>query len=117
MANTPNRPPGRSIKNLRMVWSFALRYPGHIAVAMLALLVAAGATSGVPYAFKLIIDKGFAAKPRGHQTHQFTAGDLDGLARRQGRGSIQVIDAAGGAVSLKQLVNCVSCTRFHLGKF
>ncbi len=44
-----------------MVWSFALRYPGHIAVAALALLVAAAATSGVPYAFKLIIDKGFAS--------------------------------------------------------
>ena len=56
----PNRPKGRSIKNLRMVWSFALGYPGHIAVAALALLVAAGATSGIPYAFKLIIDKGFA---------------------------------------------------------
>src|SRR5206468_8952838 len=58
---TANRPKGRSIKDLRMVWSFALRYPGHIAVAALALLVAAGATSGVPYAFKLIIDKGFAS--------------------------------------------------------
>src|SRR3954451_6104840 len=61
MAGPPiNRPKGRSIKNLRMVWGFALRYPGHIAIAVLALLVAAGATSGVPYAFKLIIDKGFA---------------------------------------------------------
>jgi ATP-binding cassette subfamily B protein len=60
MASRPNRPKGRSIKNLRMVWSFALRYPGHIAVAALALLFAAAATSGVPYAFKLIIDKGFA---------------------------------------------------------
>ena len=58
--NAGNRPKGRSIRNLRMVWGFALRYPGHIAVAALALLVAAGATSGVPYAFKLIIDKGFA---------------------------------------------------------
>src|SRR6478735_945972 len=56
-----NRPKGRSIKNLRMVWGFAVRYPGHIAVAALALLFAAAATSGVPYAFKLIIDKGFAA--------------------------------------------------------
>lgn len=44
-----------------MVWSFALRYPGHIAIAALALLVAAAATSGVPYAFKLIIDKGFGS--------------------------------------------------------
>src|SRR3954468_10716295 len=59
MANLPNRPKGRSIRNLRVVWGFALRYPGHIAVAALALLVAAAATSGVPYAFKLIIDKGF----------------------------------------------------------
>src|SRR6476661_5539467 len=58
---TANRPKGRSIRNLRMVWSFALKYPGHIAVAALALLVAAAATSGVPYAFKLIIDKGFAS--------------------------------------------------------
>jgi len=61
MANIPNRPKGRSIRSLRTVWGFALRYPAHIAVAAAALLVAAAATSGVPYAFKLIIDKGFAA--------------------------------------------------------
>src|SRR6187549_3650939 len=60
MAINANRPKGRSLSDLKMVWSFALRYPGHIAVAALALLVAAAATSGVPYAFKLIIDKGFA---------------------------------------------------------
>src|SRR3954452_13427907 len=60
MASNASRPKGRSIKNLRMVWGFALRYPGHIAIAALALLVAAAATSGVPYAFKLTIDKGFA---------------------------------------------------------
>jgi ATP-binding cassette subfamily B protein len=42
-----------------MVWGFTSRYPGHIAIAALALLIAAAATSGVPYAFKLIIDKGF----------------------------------------------------------
>src|SRR5919106_1717765 len=61
MASTPNRPPGRSLKDLRMVWAFAARYPGRIAIAGLALLIAAAATSGVPYAFKLIIDKGFAS--------------------------------------------------------
>ena len=62
MAVSPaNRPRGRSLKDLRMVWGFAARYPGHIAIAALALLVAAAATSGVPYAFKLIIDKGFGA--------------------------------------------------------
>src|SRR5688500_11015923 len=54
-------PPGkRSLSSLRMVWSRARRYPGHIAAAGAALLVAAAATSGVPYAFKLIIDRGFS---------------------------------------------------------
>ena len=62
MAISPtNRPKGRSVRDLRMVWGFAARYPGQIAIAALALLVAAAATSGVPYAFKLIIDKGFGA--------------------------------------------------------
>ena len=45
---TANRPKGRSIRSLRMVWSLAWRYPGHIAVAALALLVAATPTSGGP---------------------------------------------------------------------
>ena len=61
MAINIARPKGRSIKNLRMVMGFVLHYPGHIAIAALSLLVAAAATSGVPYAFKLIIDKGFHA--------------------------------------------------------
>ena len=56
-----SRPKGRSLRSLRMIWGFALRYPGHIAVAAVALLIAAAATSGIPYAFKLIIDKGFVA--------------------------------------------------------
>jgi ATP-binding cassette subfamily B protein len=60
MATLPNRPKGRSLKDLQMVWSFATNYPGRIAIAGIALLVAAAATSGIPYAFKLIIDKGFA---------------------------------------------------------
>src|SRR3954470_3652130 len=67
MATNPaSRPKGRSLRSLRTVWGFALRYPAHIAIAAVALLVAAAATSGVPYAFKLIIDKGFAA---GSGTH------------------------------------------------
>jgi ATP-binding cassette subfamily B protein len=43
-----------------MVWSHALHYPGHLIAAAMALLVAAAATTGVPYSFKLIIDKGFS---------------------------------------------------------
>ena len=61
MATTPSRPKGRSLKSLGMIWGFATRYPGHIAVAGVALLSAAAATSGIPYAFKLIIDKGFGS--------------------------------------------------------
>ena len=53
------RPKGRSIRNLRMVWGFALRYPGHIFVAAIALAVAAGATVSIPWGFKFVIDKGF----------------------------------------------------------
>src|SRR5215213_6056130 len=60
MATAPNRPPGRSVKNLGMIWRFVSRYRLQVAGAAAALIVAAGATSGVPYAFKLIIDKGFA---------------------------------------------------------
>ena len=63
MATIPNRPKGRSLRSLRMIWGFATRYPGRIAVAAVALVLAAGATSGIPYAFKLIIDKGFASGP------------------------------------------------------
>jgi ATP-binding cassette, subfamily B, bacterial len=55
----PNRPKGRSIRNLRMVWAFASNYPGRIACAAMALLVAAAAATSIPYGLKLIIDKGF----------------------------------------------------------
>jgi ATP-binding cassette subfamily B protein len=60
MASISPQPGKRSLSSLRMVWNHARRYPGHIAAAGTALLVAAAATSGVPYAFKLIIDRGFS---------------------------------------------------------
>ena len=55
------RPRGRSLGSLRMVWAFARNYPLQLVAALVALLIAAAATSGVPYAFKLIIDRGFGA--------------------------------------------------------
>jgi ATP-binding cassette subfamily B protein len=58
---TANRPKGRSIKNLRMVWSFTGHYPGRIAAAGLALLIAAAAATSIPYGLKLVIDKGFGS--------------------------------------------------------
>ena len=60
MATAPDRPKGKSLSDLGMVWRFARQYPGHITSAAIALLFAAAATSGVPYAFKLIIDRGFS---------------------------------------------------------
>ena len=52
-------PPGR-IANLVIIWRFVARYKGHVACALLALLVAAGGTLYIPNSFRLIIDKGFA---------------------------------------------------------
>jgi ATP-binding cassette, subfamily B, bacterial len=49
----------RNLGNLKLIWSFAARYPGRILAALIAMLVAAGATLGIPYSFKLIIDRGF----------------------------------------------------------
>ncbi len=60
MATSPDEKQKKSLANLAMVWGFAKRYPGHITAASIALLVSAGATSGVPYSFKLIIDRGFS---------------------------------------------------------
>ncbi len=50
----------RKIGNLSMIWGFAIRYPGRIAGAAVALLVAASATLAIPNSFRLIIDKGFS---------------------------------------------------------
>src|SRR5690349_22973243 len=62
MATNPaSRPKGRSIRNLRMIWGFASRYPGRIAIASFALAVAAAATVSIPWGFKLVIDKGFSS--------------------------------------------------------
>src|SRR5437868_5268953 len=59
MAINIARPKGRSIRSLRMVWSFATKYPGHILVAIIALAVAAAATVSIPWGFKFVIDNGF----------------------------------------------------------
>jgi len=56
----PNAPAGK-IANLRIIWHFVRRYKGHVVGALLSLLVAASATLAIPNAFRLIIDKGFAA--------------------------------------------------------
>jgi ATP-binding cassette subfamily B protein len=57
----PDAPAPGKIANLRIIWGFVARYKGHVAGALLSLLVAASATLAIPNAFRLIIDKGFAA--------------------------------------------------------
>ncbi len=53
-------PRQRSLKPLRMVWDAARNYPGHVALAVLALFITAGATLAIPAGFKMVIDRGFA---------------------------------------------------------
>jgi len=61
--------PERKLGNLAMIWRYAARYPGMIAIAALALLVAAAATLAIPDGFRRVIDKGFAASGGDVSTH------------------------------------------------
>ncbi|MET4898245.1 ABC transporter transmembrane domain-containing protein [Sphingomonadaceae bacterium jetA1] len=58
-APKPAVPPSRRLSNLKMVWRFTLRYPGHLAAAALSLLVAASSTLFIPRTFQKVIDHGF----------------------------------------------------------
>jgi ATP-binding cassette subfamily B protein len=60
-AAPPADPAERKLGNLRLIWSRALRYPGHIAAAFVALCVSSAATLGIPYGLKRVIDRGFSA--------------------------------------------------------
>ncbi|WP_294192732.1 ABC transporter transmembrane domain-containing protein [uncultured Sphingomonas sp.] len=53
--------PSRRIGNLAMVWRAARAYPLQIAGACVALAVTSAATIAIPYSFKRVIDRGFAA--------------------------------------------------------
>lgn len=59
--DTDTPPAGADLGNLRLIWSAARRYPGRLAGAGLALILASGATLAIPSGFKLVIDRGFAA--------------------------------------------------------
>ena len=52
--------PVKSLGPLRMIWAAALVYPGRVATALVALMVTATATLGIPWGFRQIIDQGFA---------------------------------------------------------
>jgi ATP-binding cassette subfamily B protein len=53
--------PSRKFSNLALLWQFLRHYPGQLIAALLALMVAAGATIAIPQGFKLIVDNGFKA--------------------------------------------------------
>jgi len=56
----PDVEPADSLGPLAMIWQAAIRYPGALALAAIALLVTAAATLAIPAGFRLIIDRGFA---------------------------------------------------------
>ncbi len=66
MAQRPTKPPippkgQRNLANLRLLWRFVRAYPGQLAAALTALVIAALATLAIPQGLKLIVDNGFAA--------------------------------------------------------
>jgi ATP-binding cassette subfamily B protein len=59
--SSPEAPAPGKIANLRIIWGFVARYKGHVAGALVSLLVAAAATLAIPNGFKLVIDRGFGS--------------------------------------------------------
>src|SRR5438552_12091708 len=55
----------------------------------------------------------FTAETGEHQAHQLRASRLDGETRWESGGSVQIINAASLAVSLKQCVNGITVRRIH----
>jgi ATP-binding cassette subfamily B protein len=58
---TASTPAPRKLSSLVVVWRFTSRYPLQLSAAIVALVVAAGATLWVPRTFKQVVDNGFGA--------------------------------------------------------
>ena len=54
-------PKAKSLGPLKMIYSAASKYPTQIVLAIIALLITAGATLAIPAGLQLIIDRGFAS--------------------------------------------------------
>ncbi len=67
--STPNEPNKSSLATLKGLLPFLAPYKREFALAGIALLVAAGATLAIPYAFKQMIDLGFGAAGAKGSTH------------------------------------------------
>ena len=64
MARRPQRPdvePADNLGPLTMIAKAAAKYPRHVTLAGISLVVTAAATLAIPSGFRLIIDRGFAA--------------------------------------------------------
>ncbi len=59
-AGEPADKPAKSLRPLRMIYSTAAQYPTQVALALIALLITAGATLAIPWRFKVIIDEAFS---------------------------------------------------------
>jgi ABC-type multidrug transport system, ATPase and permease components len=60
VSDAPAAPPAsRRLTPLRMIWREALKYPGQLAAALLALLTTSTATIAIPARFKGIVDQAF----------------------------------------------------------
>ncbi len=60
MASTPDGT-RTNLGKLMLVWRYAARYRGRIALALLFLIASSAATLAIPYGFKRVIDQGFIA--------------------------------------------------------
>ncbi len=56
----PNAPRSRTLRPLRQLLPYLMTYRGHLAMALVALVVAAGATLSLPVAVRYMIDQGFS---------------------------------------------------------
>ena len=52
-------PQKRKLTSLLMIWHYASKYPGQLAIALVALVVSSAATLGTSWGIKSVIDKGF----------------------------------------------------------
>ena len=69
----PAPPERRKLSSLLMIWRYALRYPGQLAIALGALLTTSAATLYIPWSVKSVIDQGFThgARDTRHIDHIF----------------------------------------------
>lgn len=59
MSDSSEPPKAKSLRPLRMVFAEAAKYPRQILLALIALLITAGATLAIPWRFKAIVDDAF----------------------------------------------------------